>query len=84
MKSRILLLSVLLFGATMFHPATAKADLLGDLGGLVGGLLGGNNNPPSGTNLPINGGAIYLMIAGIAIGIVAVRKAKQAQATVRG
>ena len=82
MKSRILLLSVLLFGATMFHPATAKADLLGDL---LGGLfVGGNNNPPSGTNLPINGDAVYLMIAGVAIGIVAVRKAKKAQATVRG
>jgi hypothetical protein len=79
MKSRILLLSVFLLGATMFHPATAKADLLG---GLLGGLFGGNNNPPQGTNLPINGDAVYLMIAGIGIGIVAVRKAKKAQATV--
>jgi len=81
MKSRILLLSVLLFGATMFHPSAAKADLLGDL---LGGLLGGGSSTPSGTNLPINGDAVYLMIAGVAIGIVAVRKAKQAQATVRG
>lgn len=81
MKSRILLLSVLLFGVTMFHPSQAKADLLGDL---LGGLLGNNNNNNQGTNLPINGNAVYLMIAGIAIGIVAVRKAKKAQAAVRG
>lgn len=80
MKSRILLLSLLLFGATMFHPSQAKADLLGDL---LGGLLGDNNNNNQGTNLPINGDAIYLLIAGIGIGIVAVRKAKKAQATVR-
>ena len=78
---RILLLSALLFGATMFHPSQAKADLLGDL---LGGLSGGCNNPPPGTNLPINGNAVYLMIAGLSIGIVAVRKAKKAQASVRG
>lgn len=80
MKSRILLLSLLLFGATMFHPSQAKADLLGDL---LGGLFGDNNNNNQGTNLPINGDAIYLLIAGIGIGIVAVRKAKKAQATIR-
>lgn len=81
MKSRILLLSVLLFGATMFYPSQAKADLLG---GLLGGLLGDNTNNPQGANLPINGDAVYLMIAGLSIGIVAVRKAKKAQASVRG
>ena len=80
MKSRILLLSVLFFGATMFHPTQAKADLVGDL---LNGLLGNNNNNNNqGTNLPINGDAVYLMIAGISIGIIAVRKAKKAQAAV--
>ena len=81
MKSRILLLSVLLFGATMFFPTPAKADLIGDL---LNGVLGNNNNNNQGTNLPINGNAVYLMIAGLSIGIIAVRKAKKAQATVRG
>ena len=80
MKSRILLLSVLFFGATMFHPTQAKADLIGDL---LNGLLGNNNNNNNqGTNLPINGDAVYLMIAGLSIGIIAVRKAKKAQAAV--
>jgi|GEM_PF-4511955 hypothetical protein len=79
MKSRILLLLVFLLGATMFHPTVAKADLLGDL---LGGLFGNNNNT-QGTNLPINGDAIYLMIAGLAIGIVAVKKVKKAEATIK-
>jgi len=81
MKSRILLLSVLFFGATMFHPTQAKADIIGDL---LNGLLGNNNNNNNnqGTNLPINGNAVYLMIAGLSIGIIAVRKAKKAQAGV--
>lgn len=82
MKSRILLLSVFLFGATMLHPVTAKADLLGDLlGGLLGGGGGGGTQ---GTNLPINGDAVYLVIAGLAIGIVAVKKVKKAEAVVKG
>jgi hypothetical protein len=85
MKSRILLLSVLLFGATMFHPTSAKADIIGDLlGGLFGNNNNNNNNNNQGTNLPINGNAVYLMIAGLSIGIITVRKAKKAQATVRG
>ena len=79
MRSRILLLSAVLFVATMFKPTPAKADLIGDI---LNGVLGNNNN--QGTNLPINGGAIYLVIAGISIGIIAVRKAKKAQAAVRG
>jgi len=81
MKSRILLLSVFLFGATMFHPVTAKADLIGDL---LGGLLGGGGSGTQGTNLPINGDAVYLVIAGLAIGIVAVKKVKKAEAVVKG
>ena len=63
----------------MFHPTTAKADL----GDLLGGLLGGGNNN-QGTNLPINGDAVYLVIAGLAIGIVAVKKVKKAEATIKG
>ena len=80
MKSRILLLSVLLFAATMFRPTQAKADIIGDL---LNDLTGGNsNNNNQGTNLPINGNAIYLVIAGLSIGIITVRKAKKAQAAV--
>ena len=82
MKSRILLLSVLLFAATMFRPTQAKADIIGDL---LNDLTGGNsNNNNQGTNLPINGNAIYLVIAGLSIGVITVRKAKKEQATVRG
>jgi len=81
MKSRILLLSVVLFAATMFRPSQAKADIIGDL---LNGLCGGSSTPNQGTNLPINGNAIYLAIAGLAIGIITVRKAKKEQVGVRG
>jgi len=75
MKSRIILLSAFFFALTMFHPITAKADIVGDI---LGGILGCDNSN-QGTNLPINSNVVYLMIAGIAIGIIAVKKANSAK-----
>jgi hypothetical protein len=39
--------------------------------------------PHKGSTLPINTNIVYLVIAGLAIGVVAVKKAKQPEAGVR-
>lgn len=79
MKSKILLLSAFFLALTMFHPVKAKADIISDI---INALTGNNNNNNNnqGTNLPINSGVVYLMVAGIAIGVVAVKKARSAKA----
>jgi len=77
MKKTVYLLCALLFAASTFMISSAKAqnsDLPchGD---------DPTSTPPCGvpdssTSLPINNGIIYLLIAGIAVGIVAVKKQK--------
>lgn len=80
MRSRIFLLSAFFFALTMFHPVQAKADSIWDILGDIFGNGNNNNNHHGhgnqGTNLPINSDVVYLMIAGIAIGVVAVKKSK--------
>ena len=84
MKKHFYLLAMV-FALTIINSTCAKADDL--LGGILGGLLGGGS-PPSGgsqsTPLPINGGVVFLVIAAVVIGFMAIRKAKPGAIPTKG
>jgi len=87
MKKHIYLFSIVLV-LSIFSSITAKAD---DslLGGILGDLgLGGNSTPTTPANqpttLPINNNIAFLTVAGLAFGIVTIKKAKKSSATQKG
>jgi len=71
MKKTIYLLCVVLFMAFTFMASPAKAQVppCTDADPTTGGCPTGG-----GTSLPINSGVIYLLIAGFAVGILAVKR----------
>ena len=76
MKKTAYLLCALLFAAFTFlaSPAKAQMDLPCNGDDPISGTA--CNVPNSNTNLPINNGVVYLFIAGLIVGIVAVKKQK--------
>jgi len=78
MKKTVYLLCALLFAAFTFFasPAKAQVDMPCNGGDPVAGT--GCDVPSSSTNLPINSGTIYLLIAGLVVGIVTVKKQRAA------
>jgi hypothetical protein len=96
MKKHIYLFSII-FALSVFSSVTAKADttsnsssnsggLVGDILGILG--LGGSTTPttpapPCGTTaLPIDSNIVLLTMAGVAVGVVSIKKAKQASPSV--
>lgn len=69
MKRTIYLFTIALLALTLSMSTTAHAKKK-------------DPKPPKGTALPINTNVVYLVIAGLAIGVVAVRKSKQTKAGV--
>ena len=73
MKKSIYLLFALLFTASIFITSPAKAQDQPCQG--ADPVSGGCPTPGGGSsNLPINSGVIYLMIAGAVIGIIVVKR----------
>jgi hypothetical protein len=97
MKKQFYLFSIALV-LSLFMSVSAKADSNSNSnndGGIIQQTLdllglGGSNsnsNPPAnqgGTQLPINNGVVFLTIAGIAIGIVTLKRAKAVSTAFRG
>jgi len=74
MKKTVYLLCAILLAAFTFlaSPAKAQVDMPCNGGDPVTGT--GCDVPGSSTNLPINNGTIYLLITGLVVGIVTVKK----------
>ena len=75
MKKAIYFFCVILFAASLFTASTAKAQ---DLPCHGDNPYTSCNTPGAGTQLPINGGVVYLLIAGTVVGVIALRRNRSA------
>ena len=59
---------LLLVAAPYFMPMQSHAGVIGDLLGLLGGDNTQNPNCPPGNSVPLDGGVVFLIVAGLALG----------------
>ena len=60
---------LLLVAAPYFMPMQSHAGVVGDLLNLLGGDNTQNPNcPPGGNSVPLDGGVVFLIVAGLALG----------------
>jgi hypothetical protein len=74
---------LLLVAAPYFVPVQSRAGVIGDL---LNSLLGGNDKsqncdtqPPPGNSVPLDGGVVFLMVAGLGLGAKLIYDAKAQQ-----
>ena len=79
---------LLLVAAPYFMPVQSRAGIIGDL---LNGLLGGSDNtqncqnpPPPGNSVPLDGGVVFLMVAGLALGAWLIYDARAKKNVVSG
>ena len=78
MKKTAYLLCAFLFAASTFMALPAKAQMDLPCNGDDPLSTSSCDTPNNSTNLPINNGIIYLLIAGVVVGIVAINRCKAA------
>jgi len=60
---------LLLVAAPCFVPVQSRAGVIGDLlNGLLGGGTDTNCPPQTGNSVPLDGGVVFLMVAGLVLG----------------
>jgi len=75
---------LLLMAAPYFMPVQSRAGVVGDL---LGDLFGGNNTqnppcqnpPPPGNSVPLDGGVVFLIVAGLGLGAKLIYNARVQQ-----
>ena len=74
---------LLLVAAPYFMPVQSRAGVVGDL---LNNLLGGGDTsqncdtqPPPGNSVPLDGGVVFLMVAGLGLGAKLIYDAKTQQ-----
>jgi hypothetical protein len=79
---------LLLVAAPYFVPVQSRAGVIGDL---LNNLLGGNDTsqncdtqPPPGNSVPLDGGVVFLMVAGLGLGAKLIYDARTQKKLVSG